>query len=138
MLHSQIAGRAPAGLKRLIGILKDWPDFPLPTAAVLEAWGQAAAKGRQLMIPLGQSAQGQYLKVPARALEVLARLLLLRQQPARRFNFTPGRLILCKESGPERRKAIPMQKSQRSTQANQRGEPARRDMSGGRAAAGLR
>lgn len=76
MLHrSQIAGRAPAGLKRLIGILKDWPDFPLPTAAVLEAWGQAAGKGRQLMIPLGQSAQGQWLKVPARALEDLARLL---------------------------------------------------------------
>lgn len=67
--------RVSQGLSFLIETLKHWDDFPAPTEAVLSAWSQSIQKRHQLMIPLGGSAQGQWLKVQARALEDLYRLL---------------------------------------------------------------
>lgn len=63
------------GLGFLIETLKQWEGFPAPTESVLSAWNQSLLKRRQLMIPLGNSSQGQWLKVPARTMEDLAHLL---------------------------------------------------------------
>ncbi len=63
------------GLGFLIETLKQWEGFPAPTEAVLSAWNQSLSKRRQLMIPLGSSSKGQWLKVPARSMEDLAHLL---------------------------------------------------------------
>ncbi|MEZ0369222.1 MAG: hypothetical protein ACAI44_09075 [Candidatus Sericytochromatia bacterium] len=75
------------GLNLLTDILAQWPGFPMPTESVLQAWAQAAEKRQQLMIPLGESSQGQWLKVQARALEDLARLIQAR--PAGEYYSVP-------------------------------------------------
>ncbi|PKL78825.1 MAG: hypothetical protein CVV27_02740 [Candidatus Melainabacteria bacterium HGW-Melainabacteria-1] len=74
MIRNTMQQDYAAGLGILIDQLKAWEDFPNPTPSVLEAWSQSVSRRGQLMIPLGASAQGQWLKVQRRALEDLARL----------------------------------------------------------------